>query len=176
MNCRGMIELIARKLDGALSDEEVRSLDAHLLQCSACRAELVLQQEIEKSLRIAPAEALSSDFGQRVANLAFRQAHAQEWGRRMGYALPVLANAVVLVLAIIYRGGVAQVLAPFFSSLAASSRSLFEGIGAAMPHVTVHAGGPSPHVMHVLGVWGPVACASAVLIIASSKIFALRRG
>ena len=188
MKCSEMIDLIARRLEGALSDQEARALDAHLLECSACRAELRLQQTIEECLRVPPTAALSPDFGARVARRVFAQARREERERRIGYIVPVVANAIVLVLAILYRGAISEALAPVFSSLGSSlgaaTRSMVDVAGAALSHASTQAstytsaqaGPSSAHLTQILGIVAPIACAAAVLVIASSRIFALRRG
>ena len=176
MNCSEMIELIARRIEGALSEEDAKALDAHLLECSACRAELRFQQKIEECLKVPPAVALSSDFGARVARRALAQAHAEKRERRLGYLLPIAANAIALTLVILYRGAVAEALAPTFSSLGAAARSTITAVGAAFPQASAQAIPSGSHVIQVLGIFGPIACAGAILVIASSRIFALRRG
>lgn len=50
MNCREA-SLISPYLDGTLPEEEVRTLQAHLVECRTCSDELHLQQQLSEALR-----------------------------------------------------------------------------------------------------------------------------
>ena len=48
--CERALDLIGLRLDGPLSPEEQRKLDAHLEQCPACRAAARELEELEGAL------------------------------------------------------------------------------------------------------------------------------
>ena len=51
MNCEQALEAISARLDGALSEEENRELEAHLASCASCRALLKELTELEEGFR-----------------------------------------------------------------------------------------------------------------------------
>lgn len=57
MNCEQALEAISARLDGALSEEENRELEAHLASCASCRALLKELTELEEGLETLPVEA-----------------------------------------------------------------------------------------------------------------------
>lgn len=57
MNCKQALEAISARLDGALSEEENRELEAHLASCASCRALLKELTELEEGLETLPVEA-----------------------------------------------------------------------------------------------------------------------
>ena len=54
MNCEQALEAISARLDGALSEEENRELEAHLASCASCRALLKELTELEEGLETLP--------------------------------------------------------------------------------------------------------------------------
>lgn len=57
MNCEQALEAISARLDGVLSEEENRELEAHLASCASCRALLRELTELEDGLKELPVEA-----------------------------------------------------------------------------------------------------------------------
>lgn len=57
MNCEQALEAISARLDGALSEEENRELEAHLASCASCRALLKELTELEDGLKELSVEA-----------------------------------------------------------------------------------------------------------------------
>lgn len=175
MTCNHYVDLIARKLEGALSAKELEALKTHLADCPRCRLELVLQQRIARALAQAPGSALAADFAERVSRRAFELARTDTGARRWGYFVPVAANAVVVLLAILYRADIAAALGPVFAALGQVAGSVVHWAGGASGQVS----GPTRAVgltgTYLFGTLAPLLGASAMIILASSRIFALRR-
>ena len=174
MNCDDCVDRIARRLDGSLSQDEERALAGHLAECPACRAELLLQQGIAESLRAAPAPALASDFTRRVTSRAFAEDRYRARARRWGYFIPVAAFAVVVLVAAAYRAEIAGALAPVVAAVGGTMGAAARWIGVAAGRVSSPAT-PQPVAARALAIWGPLACAAVIVMLASSRIYALRR-
>jgi anti-sigma factor RsiW len=174
MNCDHCVDLIARKLEGSLSAEEERALAGHLADCSACRAELLLEQRIAESLATAPGPALGADFTRRVTAQAFEQDRSWSRAHRWGYFVPVAALAVVVAVAMAFRADIAALLAPLVGGVGGTIGAAVRWIGVALGQAFRPAAAHAPAAL-ALGIWGPLACAAVIVFLASSRIYALRR-
>jgi predicted anti-sigma-YlaC factor YlaD len=179
MKCAEYVEWIARKLEGSLPAVETRELEDHLVICPRCRAEALLQAGIARALSEPGLEskemALAPDFAERVSSRAFEQARRERRSRRWGYLMPVAVNATLLLLAIVYRASVATAIKPSLSAIANWGTATAGWVQIAFRGAT----GPAPTLdasaAYLLGTWGPLACAAAVLILASSRIYEVSR-
>jgi anti-sigma factor RsiW len=175
MNCADCIELIARKLEGSLSATESSALEGHLVACPRCRAEEALQARIAQALALPEDAALAAGFAQVVSNRAFSRARGEKRQKPWGYLIPVLATATLLVLAILYRANIAGVLAPAFSVVGQLAEAAFTWVGSALGGASGQASAAARPAAGLLAIWGPLACAAAIVILASSRIFTLAR-
>jgi len=132
MNCLSYIELIAAKLDGALSGPELRELDRHLAGCPRCRAELLLQKKIAGALAEDAPSPLPADFTRRVS----KQVMASNRRRRLLSAVPVLIPALPLVtgilLTLVFRNAIARMLPPALESLTMRVAAPLASLGASL--------------------------------------------
>src|SRR5947209_20253173 len=71
MHCKKATQLLQLYIDGRLTMEETRALEAHIARCAACREELELLQEVAYALRdlrlIAEPEDLKTKIMRRIA-------------------------------------------------------------------------------------------------------------
>ncbi len=175
MNCDHYIDWIARRIEGSLSPMELNALQRHLSECPRCRTEVLLQVRIAKSLALPSVSSLPGDFAERVSRRALAHVRAERRAQRWGYLIPVLANAVVVLLAVTYRADIASFLAPLFSAFGAAAGTAVRWVGSGV----TQASGPTKAVnlpaVHALGTWGPLVCATVVIVLATSKIYELRR-
>ena len=74
MSCREFVEIVTEYLEGALSEERLAALHAHIDECGGCTAYLSQMQQTIAGLR---GLAVSGDLPQTVetALAAFREAH-----------------------------------------------------------------------------------------------------
>jgi anti-sigma factor RsiW len=175
MNCADCVELIARKLEGSLSATESSCLESHLAVCPRCRAEVALQTGIAQALALPEPAGLPAGFAQTVSNRAFSRARGEKRQRAWGYLIPIATTATLLVLAILYRANIAGVLAPSLSVVGQLADAAVGWLGSALGGVSVQAPAAAKPAAHLVGIWGPLACAAAIVILASSKIFTLAR-
>ena len=75
MTCAELVERITEYLDGALSADERRRVEAHLTSCDGCSAHLEQMRTALRLLREQPRERSSPGLEDRLA-AAFR-----EWAR-----------------------------------------------------------------------------------------------
>jgi anti-sigma factor RsiW len=118
MKCSDCVVLIGSKLDGTLSPDLERDLDAHLSSCSRCRAELVLQAKIGRCLAEMPPSSLAPGFAQRVSRLAVATERYEGRTRLLRRLVPAVAYAAGVALLIIFRTDIARVLPEASTSLA----------------------------------------------------------
>lgn len=175
MTCDRYIDMIGRKLEGSLSASELEALTKHIADCPECRLELLLEEKIARALGQTPGAALPADFAERVSKRAFELARTEKRGRRWGYLIPVAANAVVVALAILYRADIAAGLAPVFGALGQAAGSLLHWAGSGSGGISGSARTMGLSGTYLLGTLGPLVSAFAVIIVASSRIYALRR-
>jgi anti-sigma factor RsiW len=183
MNCHDGIGLVSRKLSGLISETERRELERHLAECSGCRAELRLQQRIHEALSEPAPSALPAGFGERVSRLALAQAKRESRTRTLGYLLPVFANAVILVLVILYNGQIARALAPSFGAIGEASATglawIGNGIGEALRDMgvtgSVSGGAASAAASLAVRTWGTALVAMALAGWALSRAYAFLR-
>ena len=76
MHCKDASRLIQRYIDGCLTLDQTRALEAHITSCAACHAELDLLEEVADNLHsfklVAEPEDLTAQIMQRVAMSAVR--------------------------------------------------------------------------------------------------------
>jgi anti-sigma factor RsiW len=175
MNCAKCLELISQSLEGALPPREAAEMKGHLAACSGCRTEMALQRRITEALAATGEPGLAADFAERVSKQAFARRRLERPAPRWDYAMPVAAVASLLVLAIIHRGDIAAVVAP---PLAAAGRTAVEAagrIGALSGGAASAAGSAGRPAAGLLELWGPIACAAAIMLWASARVYAVIR-
>jgi len=88
---------IDRYLDAELSDEEMRSMDAHLRECPSCAAEALQQLQLKRATKLAGQRHLASpEFRRRInEQVAGDRRKGWVWGRKTAFALAVMAVIVV---------------------------------------------------------------------------------
>src|SRR5437588_3210859 len=78
MHCKKATQLLQLYIDGCLTMQQTRALEAHVASCAACREELELLQEVAYALRnpglIAEPEDLKMQIMQRIAMAPPRRA------------------------------------------------------------------------------------------------------
>jgi anti-sigma factor RsiW len=183
MNCRDCIGLVSRKLSGLVSEPERQELERHLAECPGCRAELRLQQRIHEALSEPVPPVLAGGFAERVTRRALAQARREGRSRTLGYLLPVFANAVALVLVILYSGQIARGLAPSFGAIGDGFAAGFAWIGHWVGE-TLHEMGRTESAAGGLidqaapwavWMWGTTAAALALVGWALSRAYAFLR-
>jgi anti-sigma factor RsiW len=183
MNCHDCIALISRRLSGLISEPERQELERHLSECSACRAELRLQQRIHEALSEPVPPVLADDFAERVMRRALAEARREGRARTLGYLLPVFANAAALILVILYSGQIARALAPSFGAIgegvAAGFAWLGNGVGEAlrgMGRTESRAGGlVGQAASQAVWMWGTTAAAVGLVGWALSRAYTFLR-
>ncbi len=119
MKCSDYVVLIARRLDGCLTEQEARDLAAHLATCGRCRAELALQKKVIHSLKQELPGRLSDDFTRRVTGRAAELAGKERRSRfRLEHLLPAIPVAVGAVLLVVFSRDLAGIIAPAMQALA----------------------------------------------------------
>ena len=105
MRCGHAQKLIVAAVDGELTPERRRDLDAHVATCTECRAELHATQALFGALGSLPQEAEMPALVESATIRRMRLAAAEERerkDRRWGwFSAPVLAAAGVVVLALV---------------------------------------------------------------------------
>lgn len=103
MNCEEFRELISARLDGELSPEEARDLEAHLEQCGDCAAFLQELEHLQALAQESPSASMPSDVQRAILRQTSQRA---TWLRRIftgHYRIPRpvvwAAAAALLVLA-----------------------------------------------------------------------------
>jgi anti-sigma factor RsiW len=175
MNCQDYIELIARKLEGSLSAGEVSGLASHLATCARCRAEAVLQTGIAGALVWQGEPELAADFAERVSRRALALPRAEKPARRWDYLMPIAATASLLVLVVIHRGDIAATLASPLAAVGKGTASAAGWIGAMFAEMSGVAGSADIPAASLIGLWGPLVCAAAIVVWASSRVYAVIR-
>jgi tetratricopeptide (TPR) repeat protein len=94
MNCGDSRELISRRLDGRLRDEESVALEAHLAECGPCAMEASRTAAADRLLRGRVPPEAAPDFADRV----FRRADRDK--RRGILRMLAVAGAAVVLIAI----------------------------------------------------------------------------
>lgn len=119
MKCSDCVVLIARKLDGSLTEGETEQLETHLSECSRCRAELVLQKKLIHSLKQEIPGRLPGDFTRRVTEQAADLARGESRRRfRLADLLPAIPVAACVVLLVVFGRDIAGIMAPAMEALA----------------------------------------------------------
>jgi anti-sigma factor RsiW len=93
LSCDKWVRQISLSLTGSLGRAEAEELKKHLAGCPGCRAELVLQKEIEKALSVEAHSGLSADFAQKVGEETLRIAGRAKSARPWPVMVPPLAAA-----------------------------------------------------------------------------------
>jgi hypothetical protein len=141
MNCSDYLVWISLWLDGTLEEGRVRRLEAHLSECSRCRAEAHLQKNIVRALKKDVPGSLPEDFTRRVS---CRAAGLTAGGRRrfrLGDLAPVLVPLAGAVLLIVFNRQIGEAVLPamdtVYDILGRSLTAAVESIGGtASPHTT----------------------------------------
>jgi anti-sigma factor RsiW len=92
MNCHNTQNLLSAYLDGEVRPDISREMEAHLQACAACRAELGLLQQLDRSLATLPAPAVP-DVTFRVLNRVRRP--ARPWWRSLSMAASLVLGLVL---------------------------------------------------------------------------------
>lgn len=93
MSCDRWVRQISLMLSESLGERDTAELKRHLGECPACRAELILQTEIENALAMEAHSGLSADFAERVSAKARRLAVKSKSPRPWPVLVPPLATA-----------------------------------------------------------------------------------
>ncbi len=93
MSCSDRVDRISRMLDGSLDDRELRGLERHMAGCERCRAEFLLQKEIEAALGAEVHSGLSAGFTERVSAKALEISKRGRRPRPWLVLVPPLATA-----------------------------------------------------------------------------------
>lgn len=131
MDCSDYTEWIARKLEGSLQVSAERELDAHLSECSRCRADLLLQSRIQEALAQEMPSGLSAGFSERVSLKAQRLAAAEKRAERWANLIPVIAFSGLAVVLILLRGSLLQMFSPTVGSLGGALGAPVNAVGGA---------------------------------------------
>jgi len=107
MRCRTARRWTTRKLAGELSAGRIGRLERHIERCDECRREDAAYAALDRALSLLPMEAalpprLEQDTLRRirVAGAEDDPQPARRLGRWLGFGVPALAAAAVLVLAV----------------------------------------------------------------------------
>jgi anti-sigma factor RsiW len=122
MKCSDYVAWISLKLDGTLSEGEVRDLETHLAECSRCRAELALQKKLIHSLKQEVPARLPASFTRQVTQRAKGLAGAERRRRlRLADFLPALLPAAAAVLLIVFNRQISAAVSPSMEAIAESA-------------------------------------------------------
>ena len=100
--CKEFMELLSAKLDGELTAEEARRLEAHLVACEACREAYVRMERVWEALDVLEQTEPSEDLAQRVFSRATRTRRpAHAWRRAVGWLLPTAVAAGIAVTVLV---------------------------------------------------------------------------
>jgi hypothetical protein len=110
-------ELLSAHLDGELSADEAATVEAHLADCDACRAELDATRVVREKVRAAPAVDPPVGFYERLVR-------TRRWSRTQAAASVVaIAAAWILVLGFVVDPGRSTVKPPVDETRVLLSRS-----------------------------------------------------
>lgn len=105
MNCRDIFPHLSPHLDGELSVDVMRSVEAHLLTCAGCRSRQAQLVSARDAVRQWPAESVSSTFGPQLrarlnhAATVTAPAVRHSWSRlRVSAGVALLAGVVLLAI------------------------------------------------------------------------------
>jgi len=95
MACEQWQAQLDRYLDGELSADDMRSLDAHLRTCPACTADVLSRVQLKRSIKAAAGTrfAPSADFKTRIQKSIVPK---PRWNWNLGWKLATAALAVLL--------------------------------------------------------------------------------
>jgi len=187
MDCCDCVELIARLMDGSLSQEDTLGLERHLSICVRCRAEFTLQKKIHEALAVCTIPGLPASFADRVTErvLAVERARAAARDERKAAKrsaawvtlAPVLGSAAAMALILVLWPHLSKALAyPIsvvanmmynsVSSVGDAVLSFVTGFWAGLRQPVSELGGPSQSLMGLV-------LSSAIAI--ASVMWGLRR-
>jgi anti-sigma factor RsiW len=135
MKCSDYIGWISRKLDGSLPEDQLTELDRHLAICGRCRAELVLQRRVVESLGEEPPSGLPPDFTHRVLERVSRTSRREGRAWRWPALVPAFVSAACAVLVLVFRTGLAEVVAPPMERFSAGVSNPIESAGRSISAV-----------------------------------------
>lgn len=118
MKCSDYVVWIAHRLDGSLTEREAEELEAHLVGCSRCRAEMALQKKLVHSLKQEIPVRLPGDFTRRVSQRAARLARQESRRFRLADLVRAVPVAAGLALLVIFSRDLAGIIAPAMESIA----------------------------------------------------------
>ena len=105
MECDEVQTRLFRKIDGELSESEIRELDSHLAQCQSCAREYGLMALPRRIAPIAPQATQSPFFYQKLRLRIDREAQTQAgWQILWGIArhmIPAMAGITLALLSIL---------------------------------------------------------------------------
>ena len=114
--CSDIENLLPLYPEGALSEDEKRTVEEHLAHCEACRRELALLKKTDELVKQLPPVEEPPWFAQKVMARVREEAEKKSFARRWFYPLrfkiplQIMATLVIAVLAVyIYRSGNEQV-------------------------------------------------------------------
>ncbi|MCC6207933.1 MAG: zf-HC2 domain-containing protein [Gammaproteobacteria bacterium] len=109
MNCSAVDRLVDDYLDGALTPDEVATLEHHATECPSCRTLLASERDLRQALRDLPVPAPSEAFFDRAIAQAVTRNHRQ-YRRMPGLGLALAASVMmVFAVGILYKSGPAPV-------------------------------------------------------------------
>jgi anti-sigma factor RsiW len=146
MKCSDSVILIARKLDGMLTDSDAKTLEAHLARCARCRRELMLQQKLVQTLKQDLPGMVSADFTRRVTDRARRlDGETRRLRIRLGDLLPALPAVAGCLLLVLFWKDLADIVAPAMEVVADATGGPLAALGDGLAKVLDRLA-PAPHV------------------------------
>jgi predicted anti-sigma-YlaC factor YlaD len=168
MQCSRCDELMSLRLDGLLSSDQEQQLQAHLVDCQACREQWAVVSWLSLRLQAEPLATPASDFTARVtARLEQREARRRRLYSSIGICVgsvglwAVAAVAVLLLFGVLVDSSLRTVLVDVVLSLGQNVLAFVTVLGKALWSV-VYAVLTSPAGLLVLG-YAVLAAALAAL-------------
>lgn len=129
MKCSDYVRWMSLKLDGSLSEDRLRELARHMTTCERCRAESRLLERIGGSLGEKGPSGLSAGFTERVTERVGTKPRTERFAWRWPALIPMVASIAAVVLAFVFRAGLAGSVAPPMERLAAGMAGPVASLG-----------------------------------------------
>lgn len=183
MRCSDCVGLIAQKLAGTLSANELEGLQRHLAQCPQCRREELLQIKISEALAERPEGELSVGFTQRVMTRTQRLRRTRRAILALTRLAPAYGAAAVILLLLGFGIDLARAIPPAMEAMAQATVPplvwLGEGVVGIFAHLpavgTEPVGGVSNLGGSLTTMLGGVVIAIAAVFWAFSRVFSFMR-
>jgi anti-sigma factor RsiW len=118
MKCETCAEWISARIEGTLKHEHVDELERHLAECSRCRAELLFQKSLTRSLKQDPLSTLPDEFVAKVTARAVSMRSASRRIEMLKSLVPAAAMVIGVVAAWVFRGPLAEAIPGAMTALA----------------------------------------------------------